>query len=112
MPQSFASLHVHIVFSTKNPAPLIDTELTPRLHEYIGGIARARGSALVAAGGMPDHAWQTGYGAFAVSYSNLPTVKRYIAGQAEHHRTRTFQEEFVALLRRHNLPFDESHLWD
>jgi len=150
MPQSFASLHVHVVFSTSNRAPLIDAELGPRLHDYIGGIVRARGSALVAAGGMPDHvhllcslgreisvaealrdikansskwihetfpnqrrfAWQAGYGAFAVSYSNVPTVKRYITRQAEHHRTRTFQEEFLALLRRHNLPFDESHLWD
>jgi len=150
MPQSFASLHVHIVFGTKNRAPLIDAELGPRLHDYIGGIVRARGSVLVAAGGMHDHvhllcslgrelsvaealrdikansskwihdafpkrhafAWQTGYGAFAVSYSNVANVKRYIAQQAEHHRTRTFQEEFVALLRRHNLQFDESHLWD
>jgi putative transposase len=150
MPQSFASLHVHVVFSTKSRAPLIAGDVAPRLYDYIGGIVRARGCVLAAAGGVADHvhllcslgreisvaealrdikansskwihetfpnerafAWQAGYGAFAVSYSNVPTVKRYIANQAEHHRTRTFQEEFIALLRRHNLPFDESHLWD
>jgi len=150
MPQSFACLHVHIVFSTKSRVPLIAGDVAPRLYDYIGGIDRARASVLVAAGGMPDHvhllcslgreitvaealreikansskwihetfsnqrgfAWQSGYGAFAVSYSNVPNVKRYIAEQVDHHRTRTFQEEFIALLRRHNLQFDESHLWD
>jgi len=150
MPQSFASLHVHIIFSTKSRAPLISGDLAPRLYEYIGGIVRARGSVLVAAGGMADHvhllcslgrqisvaealrdikansskwihetlpnhrgfAWQAGYGAFAVSFSNVPGVTRYIANQAEHHRTRTFQEELITLLRRHNLEFDESHLRD
>jgi REP element-mobilizing transposase RayT len=44
-------------------------------------------------------AWQAGYGAFAVSYSHLESVKRYLAGQAEHHRSTTFPEEFGAFLR-------------
>lgn len=61
---------------------------------------------------MGDFAWQTGYGAFAVSCSNLETVKRYIANQAEHHRTMNFQEEFAALLRRHGIEFEERHLWE
>ncbi len=64
---------------------------------------------------FPHHrafAWQAGYGAFAVSYSHLDLVKRYIAGQAEHHRRLTFQEEFVAFLRKHYLEFDEQYLWD
>ena len=55
MPQSFASLHCHIIFSTKNRAPLISPDLQPRLFEYLGGIARNHGCRLVAAGGMPDH---------------------------------------------------------
>ena len=59
-----------------------------------------------------DFAWQAGYGAFAVSFSNLEKVKRYIANQAEHHRKRTFREEFVALLQRHEIEFDEQYLWD
>jgi REP element-mobilizing transposase RayT len=59
-----------------------------------------------------DFAWQNGYGAFAVSYSNLTRVQRYIANQAEHHRTLTFQEEFIAFLRRHHLEYDERYLWD
>ena len=55
--------------------------------------------------------WQDGYGAFTVSRSNVPQVVDYIAGQREHHRTRTFQEEYRELLARHGIPFDERYLW-
>src|SRR5262249_17708831 len=55
MPQSFASLHYHVIFSTKGRVPLLRAELTPRLYEYFGGILRTKNSVLVAAGGMPDH---------------------------------------------------------
>jgi REP element-mobilizing transposase RayT len=150
MPQSFASLHYHIVFSTKNREHFLDCALQPRLYEYVGGTLRQHNGVLLAAGGMPDHihllvglhremsvadavklvkansskwihesfpdraafAWQTGYGAFTVSYSNMEQVKRYIGGQEEHHRTRTFKEEFIAFLRRHNIEYDERYLWD
>lgn len=57
-------------------------------------------------------AWQTGYAAFAVSYSALEKVKRYLANQVEHHRKMTFQEELLALLKRHSMEFDERYLWD
>jgi putative transposase len=150
MPQSFASLHVHIIFSTKNREPFISPEIETRLYEYIGGILRAEAASLIAAGGMPDHvhllvsltrdhslagvtrlikansskwihetfpqkrsfAWQVGYGAFSVSYSNIEGVKRYIAGQSEHHRKKTFQEEFVEFLERHEIKYDLRYLWE
>ena len=57
-------------------------------------------------------AWQTGYGAFSVSCSNVEAVKKYIAGQEEHHRTVSFQEEFVAFLRRHGIEYDERYIWE
>jgi REP element-mobilizing transposase RayT len=57
-------------------------------------------------------AWQDGYGAFAVSKSNLPALVRYIERQKEHHRKKTFKEEFVALLIRHEIEFEERYLWD
>jgi putative transposase len=57
-------------------------------------------------------AWQAGYGAFAVSESNVETVRHYIAGQREHHRKKSFQEEYRAFLLRHNLTFDERYVWD
>src|SRR5262245_40052160 len=56
--------------------------------------------------------WQSGYGAFSVSQSNVARVRRYIADQEEHHRKRTFQDEFLAFLRRHAVEFDERYVWD
>ena len=57
-------------------------------------------------------AWQDGYGAFTVSKSNVPEVAAYIQGQREHHRVKTFQEEYVAFLRKHDITYDERYLWD
>jgi putative transposase len=56
--------------------------------------------------------WQAGYGAFAVSSSHAETVREYIGNQAEHHRRKTFQEEYRALMRRHGLVIDERYAWD
>lgn len=56
--------------------------------------------------------WQSGYGAFSVSQSNVAQVVRYIEKQKEHHRRRTFQEEFRAFLKRYQIPYDERYVWD
>jgi hypothetical protein len=56
--------------------------------------------------------WQRGYGAFSVSPSQLESVRRYIDGQQEYHRTRRFQEEYRELLRNHGVDFDERYAWD
>jgi REP element-mobilizing transposase RayT len=53
-----------------------------------------------------NFAWQTGYGAFSVSRSNVPAVAKYIEAQEAHHRKRTFEEEFVELLVRHGIDYD------
>jgi putative transposase len=50
--------------------------------------------------------WQEGYGAFSVSASNISTVEQYIRNQAAHHRKMSFEEEFVALLKKHGVEFD------
>jgi putative transposase len=56
-------------------------------------------------------AWQDGYGAFTVSKSNLPTVIQYIQNQGEHHRTKTFQEEYLEFLQKHDIEYDERYIW-
>lgn len=56
--------------------------------------------------------WQTGYGAFTVSHSVIDSVKAYIENQEEHHKTRTFQEEYRMLLIKHRIKFDEEYIWD
>jgi putative transposase len=62
--------------------------------------------------GNDAFAWQAGYGAFSVSESSRDEVIAYIEQQAEHHRVMTFQDEFVAFLKRHNMPYDPARLWD
>jgi putative transposase len=61
---------------------------------------------------LHDFQWQTGYGAFAVSYSTVDQVKTYIANQEQHHRTTSFQDEFREFLRRHGLEWEERYIWD
>ena len=61
---------------------------------------------------MKEFAWQEGYGAFAVSASNRAKVSSYIANQEEHHRRISFQEEFLAFLKKHEIQFDERFLWE
>ncbi|MFO0950579.1 MAG: IS200/IS605 family transposase [Isosphaeraceae bacterium] len=62
--------------------------------------------------GLKGFAWQAGYGAFSVSASHVERVRAYLSRQAEHHRARTFQEEFVAFLQRYGIAYDERYLWD
>jgi putative transposase len=62
--------------------------------------------------GQRNFAWQTGYGVFSVSESSVPSVTQYIATQQEHHKKISFQEEFIAFLKKHNVPYDEKYLWD
>ena len=53
-----------------------------------------------------------GYSDFSVSFSNLDAVKKYIEQQEEHHKKKSFQDELRALLRKHDLEYDERFLWD
>ena len=56
--------------------------------------------------------WQAGYGGFSVSQSEVERVIRYIANQAEHHRKRTFQDEYRRFLQKYRVPYDERYVWD
>jgi len=56
--------------------------------------------------------WQAGYGAFSVSQREVASAARYVASQQEHHRKATFQDEFLALLRKHGVEHDERYVWD
>ena len=61
--------------------------------------------------GVKGFAWQEGYGAFTVSPSKTTAVSRYIARQEEHHRKRTFQEEYLEFLKESGVEYDERYLW-
>jgi putative transposase len=58
-----------------------------------------------------DFAWQEGYGAFSIGVAQVDDTKRYIGNQAEHHRTKTYQEEFLAFLERHGIDYDPRYIW-
>lgn len=59
---------------------------------------------------LRDFAWQDGYGAFTVSKSKLPEVIRYIQNQRERHKVKSFEEEYLDLLRLHEVEYDERYL--
>ena len=64
---------------------------------------------------FPDQrlfACQIKYGAFSVSVSQVDKLIKYIENQEPHHRRMSFQEEFVALLKKHNIEYDERYLWE
>ena len=56
--------------------------------------------------------WQDGYGAFTVSRSQVEHVARYIREQKEHHAKQDFKTEYVELLNRHEVDYEEQYLWD
>ncbi|WP_310993532.1 IS200/IS605 family transposase [Aequorivita marina] len=62
--------------------------------------------------GYKNFYWQNGYGAFSVNPSQVDIVIAYIANQHEHHRKRTFQNEFRAFLKKYKMDYDERYVWD
>jgi len=143
MPSTHLSLHYHLVFSTKDRAPVLAPEWREDLHRYLGACVATAGGVPQKVGGVADHVhvlvglkathclanvlqeikkatsrwvhedvgartfqWQEGYGAFTVSESNRPRVIRYIAQQEAHHRKRPFEDEYLDLLRRHDIQPD------
>jgi putative transposase len=63
---------------------------------------------------FPNHKnfqWQEGYGAFSVSISHVNDTIAYINAQKEHHQKKTFQEEYVVFLKKHNIEYDERYIW-
>ena len=56
--------------------------------------------------------WQDGYGAFTVSRSQTDLVANYIDRQIDHHKKRSFQEEFLEMLAAHEVEYDPKHVWE
>ncbi|MBM4306811.1 MAG: IS200/IS605 family transposase [Deltaproteobacteria bacterium] len=149
MANTYISLYIHIVFSTKERQAMITPDLQSRLWAYMGGIARENKMKALAIGGTHDHVhvllsfpatlpvakgvqlikggsskwvhdtfadlkkfeWQEGYGAFSVNVSILESTIQYIENQGEHHRRKTFQEEYIEFLKRHRIDYDERYVW-
>ena len=94
--------HVHVLFRLSRVHPI--SKIVEELKKQSSRWAK---SAI-----HPEFYWQAGYGAFSVSSSKIAVVKRYILNQEEHHRNRTFQDEYRLLLEKHGLVWDERYVWD
>ena len=57
-------------------------------------------------------AWQAGYGAFSIGMSNVDALKAYIVQQKDHHRHRSFEDEYRELLKKYHVQWDENYVWD
>jgi putative transposase len=55
--------------------------------------------------------WQNGYGAFSIGFSQLDKVTAYVRSQPEHHKKMTFEEEFLALLKKADVPYDPKYVF-
>jgi putative transposase len=61
---------------------------------------------------MGKFAWQEGYGAFSYAHSQIDQVYQYVLNQEEHHRKKTFKEEYIDFLKRFEIKYDEKYLFD
>lgn len=59
-----------------------------------------------------DFGWQEGYGAFSIGVSEIADTVTYIRHEVEHHRRKTYKEEFISFLKKHDMEYDETTLWD
>jgi putative transposase len=62
--------------------------------------------------GSRKFSWQKGYGCFSINPKNLKSLNEYIQNQEEHHRTKSFQEEYRMFLGRYGVEYNESYVWD
>ncbi|MES2706006.1 MAG: IS200/IS605 family transposase [Verrucomicrobiota bacterium] len=93
--------HVHL---------LVGLKATHCLADFMRELKKASSAWVREEAGLTDFHWQEGYAAFTVSASSREAVKRYIATQEEHHRTKSFREELVEFLLKSQVDFDERYL--
>ena len=96
--------HIHILcVLSKNIA----------ISEVIGKVKRSSSKWVKTKGAsLRKFAWQSGYGVFSVSQSHVERVRNYIQQQEDHHRNKSFQDEFREFLESYQVDFDERYVWD
>ena len=96
--------HVHVVFGLSRTVTIskVTEHVKTQTSIWVKKLPRR----------MESFSWQQGYGVFSVSESNLEKVVEYVRRQEEHHRRRTFQDEFRELCHKHRVAIDEQYVWD
>jgi putative transposase len=93
--------HVHMLLSIPATMPLATA-----MQLLKGGSSKWLNETIV----DPHFEWQQGYGAFSVSVSHQRQTIGYINSQAEHHRTRNFEDEFISFLKKHEIDYDPKYV--
>lgn len=96
--------HVHILCMLSKKIALM--KLLEEVKSHSSKWMKTKGAVL------KNFYWQNGYGAFSVNPSEVDTVIAYIENQKEHHRKKTFQDEYRAFLKKYKVEYDEQYIWD
>jgi REP element-mobilizing transposase RayT len=96
--------HIHIICTLSKKISLID--LLEEVKSSTSKWIKSKGNK------FRQFYWQNGYGSFTVSPDRVQLVKKYISNQKEHHRVKTFQEEYLAILKKFKSEYDERYVWD
>lgn len=142
MADTYTQIYLHIVFAVKGRQCLIPKQHKEALHQYITRIITNKTQTVIQINSMPDHIhilvgmapdialsdlvrvintkgwvagrfeWQAGFAAFSYSHSQLDDVVRYIKNQETHHSRQTFKEEYLAFLKRFNVPYNPKYVFD
>ena len=96
--------HVHILIGLRPAMALADLveDIKTGSSKYINRNKWVRGR----------FSWQEGYGAFSYGHSQLDTIIRYIRNQEHHHRRRSFKEEYLAWLKKYEIPFEDKYVFE
>ena len=96
--------HVHVLFLLSKKIALMD--LIEKVKSNSSKWIKTKGIE------FENFYWQNGYGAFSVNPTEIEIVKNYIINQRKHHETVTFKSEFLDILEKHEMEYDEKYLWD
>jgi REP element-mobilizing transposase RayT len=96
--------HVHVFVGLKPSMPISDLvrDIKNNSSNFINERKFIRGK----------FSWQEGYGVFSYAQSQVETVYQYIANQEEHHKKKTFKEEYIEFLNKYEVEYDEKYLFD
>lgn len=96
--------HVHVLFMLGRSVAV---------SEVVGGLKKSATDWLRARSPRYEgFHWQSGYGVFSVSRSAVETVRKYIRNQREHHRGKSFMDEYRTMLEKHEIEYDERYVWE
>lgn len=96
--------HVHILFKLSKKIALM--KVVEEVKSHSSKWVKTKGE------DYRNFYWQDGYGAFSVNSAQVEVVIKYIANQHEHHRKKSFQEEFRVFLKKYAVEYDERYVWD